>query len=184
MRQARLAAGRADPLSDDGQWGEWIADVERPAEHYRGRYQLRLGEARELIGPLCMPPGGDPSGGSPAPEAPDPSDVKAPKLALRITQGQRPLGRRAILLRAGCPCEACVLAASGSLQAAGQKRVYKLTSKPRRLAKGRTACSRSSCQSPSAGAEASIRGARQGIRPAHGPCRRPRRERDARSVSP
>ena len=65
--------------------------------------------------------------------------MKAPKLALRLTQGQRPLGRRAILLRAGCPSEACVLAASGSLRPAGQKRVYKLASKPRRLAKGRTA---------------------------------------------
>jgi len=139
VRQARLAAARPDPLPDDGQWGEWIADVERPAEQYRGRYQLRLGEARELMGPLCMPPGGDPSGGSDAPDAPDPSDVKAPKLALRITQGQRPLGRRAILLRAGCPSEACVLAASGSLKPAGQKRAYKLASKPRRLAKGRTA---------------------------------------------
>lgn len=139
VRQTRLASGSADPLPDSGRWGEWIADVERPAAQYRGRYQPRLADARELIGPLCMPPGGDPSGGSDAPAAPDPSDVKAPKLALHITQGQRPLGRRAILLRAGCPSEACVLAASGSLRPAGQKRVYKLTSKPRRLAKGRTA---------------------------------------------
>jgi hypothetical protein len=30
-------------------YGEWIADVERPAEQYRGRYQLRLDEARELL---------------------------------------------------------------------------------------------------------------------------------------
>ena len=30
-------------------WGEWIADVERPAEQYRGRYQLRLEEARRLL---------------------------------------------------------------------------------------------------------------------------------------
>ncbi len=30
-------------------WGEWIADVERPAEQFRGRYQLRLDEARELL---------------------------------------------------------------------------------------------------------------------------------------
>jgi hypothetical protein len=28
------------------QWGEWIADVERPAAQYRGRYQLRLSDAR------------------------------------------------------------------------------------------------------------------------------------------
>ena len=34
---------------DPGSWGEWIADVERPAEQYRGRYQLRLAEARRLL---------------------------------------------------------------------------------------------------------------------------------------
>jgi hypothetical protein len=35
---------------DPSAWGEWIADVERPAEEYRGRYQLRLSEARGLLG--------------------------------------------------------------------------------------------------------------------------------------
>ena len=34
---------------DPSKWGEWIADIERPAEQYRGRYQLRLGEARGLL---------------------------------------------------------------------------------------------------------------------------------------
>ena len=56
-----------------------------------------------------------------------------------MTQGQRPLRRRAILLRAGCPGEACVIAASGSLKLPGSKRVYRLASKPRRLARGRSA---------------------------------------------
>src|SRR5215207_2819373 len=42
---------RADPTfgDDPNQWGEWIADVERPAEQFRGRYQLRLKEAHQLI---------------------------------------------------------------------------------------------------------------------------------------
>lgn len=31
-------------------YGEFIADIERPAEQYRGRYQTRLGEARQLLG--------------------------------------------------------------------------------------------------------------------------------------
>jgi hypothetical protein len=136
VRQTRLAAGRPDPLPDDGQWGEWIADVERPAEQYRGRYQVRLGETRELVGPLCMPIGGDPSGGSPGPEAPDPSDVRAPKLALRATERQRPLRRGAILLRARCPGEGCVVAAKGSLVAGS--RSHRLSSKPRRLARNRS----------------------------------------------
>jgi hypothetical protein len=34
---------------DPSKWGDWIADVERPAEQYRGRYQLRLDEARSLL---------------------------------------------------------------------------------------------------------------------------------------
>ena len=36
---------RGQPIDDPSQFGEWIADVERPAEQYRGRYQLRLDEA-------------------------------------------------------------------------------------------------------------------------------------------
>jgi len=48
-RATRIAAG--DPFfgQDSNQWGEWIADVERPAEHLRGRYQLALEEARTLM---------------------------------------------------------------------------------------------------------------------------------------
>ncbi|MFL5932117.1 MAG: NlpC/P60 family protein, partial [Gaiellaceae bacterium] len=49
-KQKRIARGDVAFLKDSGKWGDWIADVERPAEEYRGRYQLRLGEARELLG--------------------------------------------------------------------------------------------------------------------------------------
>ncbi len=49
-KQKRVARGDTAFLKDSSRWGEWIADVERPAEQYRGRYQLRLGEARELLG--------------------------------------------------------------------------------------------------------------------------------------
>ena len=52
VRAARVAAGDTAFGTDPGKWGEWIADVERPAEQYRGRYQLRLDEARGLI-PAC-----------------------------------------------------------------------------------------------------------------------------------
>jgi hypothetical protein len=45
----RFTAGQTDLLEDPSSWGEWIADVERPAEQFRGRYQLRLEEARALI---------------------------------------------------------------------------------------------------------------------------------------
>ena len=39
-------AGDADFGSDPRKWGEWIADVERPAAQYRGRYQPMLEKAR------------------------------------------------------------------------------------------------------------------------------------------
>lgn len=52
-RQKRLASGSGDPAMDEQVWSEWIADVTRPAEQFRGRYQLRLGTARELIRTTC-----------------------------------------------------------------------------------------------------------------------------------
>ena len=48
VREQRLASGL--PISE-GFYGEWIADVIRPAETLRGRYQLRLADARAL---LCL----------------------------------------------------------------------------------------------------------------------------------
>jgi hypothetical protein len=53
VKAARIAAGDADFGTDPSRWGEWIADVERPAEQLRGRYQLRLVEARQLVELAC-----------------------------------------------------------------------------------------------------------------------------------
>jgi hypothetical protein len=49
LKKKRIAGGDVDFGKDPSKWGEWIADVERPAEQYRGRYQLRLDEARTLL---------------------------------------------------------------------------------------------------------------------------------------
>ena len=49
VKKKAIASGDADFGKDPSKWGEWIADIERPAEQYRGRYQLRLREARGLI---------------------------------------------------------------------------------------------------------------------------------------
>ena len=57
VRDQRVARGL--PIRDPGNYGEWIADVERPAEQYRGRYQLRLEEARELLRGFQPDPGPD-----------------------------------------------------------------------------------------------------------------------------
>jgi len=53
VRTARIAAGDANFGLDPGSWGEGVADVLLPAEQFRGRYQLKLAEAQELVGPDC-----------------------------------------------------------------------------------------------------------------------------------
>jgi len=53
VRQQRLTRGDEGFLTDPSRWGDWIADIERPAEEYRGRYQLRLDEARRLLAPAA-----------------------------------------------------------------------------------------------------------------------------------
>ena len=47
---------RGQPIDDPSQFGEWIADVERPAEQFRGRYQLQLGQANQLLQNATPPP--------------------------------------------------------------------------------------------------------------------------------
>ena len=48
VKKQRLARGES--VTDQKQYGDWVADIERPAAQYRGRYQLRLDEARQLLG--------------------------------------------------------------------------------------------------------------------------------------
>ena len=47
VKKQRIARGQS--VTDPNQFGDWIADVERPAAQYRGRYQLRLAEANGLL---------------------------------------------------------------------------------------------------------------------------------------
>ena len=47
VKKQRIVAGK--PIDDPAHFGEWIADVERPAEQYRGRYQTKLEEANGLL---------------------------------------------------------------------------------------------------------------------------------------
>ena len=47
VKKQRIAAGKS--VTDPNQFGDWIADIERPAEQYRGRYGLRLDEANGLL---------------------------------------------------------------------------------------------------------------------------------------
>jgi cell wall-associated NlpC family hydrolase len=78
VKAKRLAAGQ--PIDDPNQYGNWVADVERPAEQYRGRYQLRLAEAQELLknAPQGPPPVDDVVAAPQAPAAPvDPGQFGA-----------------------------------------------------------------------------------------------------------
>ena len=47
VRAQRIARGQA--VDDPKQYGDWIADIERPAEQYRGRYQFNFEKAHALI---------------------------------------------------------------------------------------------------------------------------------------
>jgi cell wall-associated NlpC family hydrolase len=50
IKEQRLARGETTFQTDPGQWGNWIADVERPQEDLRGRYQTHLDAANQLLG--------------------------------------------------------------------------------------------------------------------------------------
>ncbi len=82
--QEGSASPRGKSVTDPKQFGEWIADVERPAAQYRGRYQLRLGEANGLLGSA----GGAPS----APAAVEQAGAPAP--AASATPARPPTPRR------------------------------------------------------------------------------------------
>jgi cell wall-associated NlpC family hydrolase len=47
MKRQRVGSGK--PIDEPSSYGEWIADVERPAAQFRGRYQERLEEAQKLL---------------------------------------------------------------------------------------------------------------------------------------
>jgi hypothetical protein len=89
VKRARVAAGQTAFVDDPSQYGGWIADVERPAEALRGRYQLRLAEARSLLGqpaePSAAARAAAAAAASPEPSAaapPSPSASSSPRATL------------------------------------------------------------------------------------------------------
>ncbi len=81
VKAQRVARGQS--IDDPSQFGEWIADIERPAEQYRGRYQLRLDEANGLLEKASDAPA------APAPAAPAPAAPAAPAPAAPSRRGRR-----------------------------------------------------------------------------------------------
>jgi hypothetical protein len=89
VRQRAVAAGDASFGKDPSRWGAWIADVERPAEQFRGRYQLRLDEATALA--ACTdtpaPPTTAPETPTPPPTTTEPGNVTPqPTLSARLVR--------------------------------------------------------------------------------------------------
>ena len=132
VRNRAIAGGDAGFGQDENGWGEWVADVQRPAAQYRYRYQLRLQEARELIATGCATP--DEPGPPPAAEPPTPveelpptedepqpagPDVTAPKIAAGARRRQRLVRQRGVRLTVGCD-EACRISAGGTIRVGRQ----------------------------------------------------------------
>ncbi|HEX6712732.1 MAG TPA: NlpC/P60 family protein [Thermoleophilaceae bacterium] len=74
-------ASRGQSVTDPNQYGEWIADIERPAAEYRGRYQLKYAEAHALIESAA---------------AQKPSNAGAGAELIDVTVGGRHAGSRAL----------------------------------------------------------------------------------------
>jgi hypothetical protein len=130
-RQQRITAGQADPLPNQNLWGDWIADVLRPAEQFRYRYQLQLDAARALIGPPCDAAGAP----VPSPSAPAP-DTAPPALRVAGAANQRALRRGAVVVAATCLGEPCAASATATVRVLGHLR--RLVARRRALAAGET----------------------------------------------
>jgi hypothetical protein len=131
VNQRRMAAGLAPYGPDSNLWGDWVADVERPAAQYRGRYQIHLAEAGGLIAVGCAPPG------TPVPVLPaQGADSAAPPVRVAGKRVQDPLARSRIVVEVACPGEACVARARGTLAVPGAARVYRLRASPQQIPRG------------------------------------------------
>jgi cell wall-associated NlpC family hydrolase len=56
IKAKRIAEGDATYGQDPSGYGNWVADIEVPYEPYRGRYQLRLGDAQSLLANVSTAP--------------------------------------------------------------------------------------------------------------------------------
>jgi hypothetical protein len=101
VRQRLLARGHPDPSASLSSYGEWIADVERPAPENRSAYQPHLAEARRLVAGKCAAPHSD--------------DAAPPRIVARIASPQRPSAAGGIVVRVRCPDNDCLAGATASV---------------------------------------------------------------------
>jgi hypothetical protein len=142
VRQRRIAAGHADYGSDPASWGDWVADVLRPAEQYRGRYQLRLDDARALIAagcaaPLPSEPAPAPAhpGGVPAPDAQLIPDSLLPRLVVQTRRYQEAGRSGRLAIDARCSNESCLIRTSATIAIPGRG-LARVSARPMQLARG------------------------------------------------
>jgi hypothetical protein len=109
---SRKSNSKPDPASDQALFGEWIADIERPASQYRGRYQLRLADARKLVSATC-------------PELLF-GNRGAPATSLKVALHQHPVRSKALSASVLCPKAACNVGVSAAVSISGRKRSIKL----------------------------------------------------------
>jgi hypothetical protein len=144
VRQRRIAAGDVGYGSDPAHWGEWVADVQRPAEQYRGRYQLRLDDARALTASGCSaqdpepqpsdPPPTDP-GSPPPPDQQLIADSVLPRLDVQARRYQDAARIGAVKVTVICTYERCLARAAASI-AVPKRGVFRMAAWPVQLARG------------------------------------------------
>jgi hypothetical protein len=98
------ATARTAPYPDETGYGEWVADVERPAAKYRGRYQGRLDESRTWIGTACTP-----------------ADTTAPVAQVEAKRQQPALTAGGLQVTVGCPSEVCTAAVGVVVRVGAQR---------------------------------------------------------------
>ena len=145
VRQQRVAAGDTQYGSDPSKWGEWVADVQRPAEQYRYRYQLRLDDARGLIGPGCTepapatqpsdPPPSDPAAPPPPPDAQLIPDSVLPRLDVQARSYQDGARSGALKVSVACTNERCLARAAATI-AVPKRGVFRMSAPPIQLERG------------------------------------------------
>ncbi len=111
VRQRRVAEGRPDPAGDAGAYGNWIAEVERPAPENRSGYQRHLDEARRLVAGRCAEPARD--------------DLQPPRLSARIEARQRGLAAGGIAASVRCPDADCLSGAFATVTAGERERTLR-----------------------------------------------------------
>lgn len=122
VRNYYKSNNKGDPAASSKTYGVWIADIERPAAQYRGRYQPRLADARKLVAATCADLQG--------------VNVNAPLSSLKIKRRQHPARTGSISLRVSCPKDACLSTLRASFRVPGRRGIVKLHSDTVMIAAG------------------------------------------------